>query len=239
MNVVREISRINNVELKAGLTSGSWHDDYKDSAYIHVSGLDYGLTEGDVVVIFSQYGEVMDVNMPRDKNTGKTKGFAFLMYEDQRSTVLAVDNLSGANVLGRTLKVDHVKGYRQPKVKNEDGELVEPEEQSFNAKPELVYDDAASESSASSGPSIDPEDPMRDYLLQQRREKKEKRKKKDKSKTKKKKLLGVEETPEERRARKELKARKKAAKEHKKESKADKSERARSPYEDRTKRDYR
>lgn len=81
----------------------------------------------------------MDVNMARDKNTGKSKGFAFLMYEDQRSTVLAVDNLSGANVLGRTLKVDHVKSYRQPKVKNEEGELVEPEEQSFNAKPELVY----------------------------------------------------------------------------------------------------
>lgn len=81
----------------------------------------------------------MDVNMPRDQNTGKSKGFAFIMYEDQRSTVLAVDNLSGAHVLGRTLKVDHVKSYRQPKVKNEEGELVEPEEQSFNAKPELIY----------------------------------------------------------------------------------------------------
>lgn len=45
--------------------------------------------------------------MPRDKKTGKIKGFAFLMYEDQRSTVLAVDNLSGTTVVGRTLRVDH------------------------------------------------------------------------------------------------------------------------------------
>ena len=53
----------------------------------------------------------MDVNLPRDKNTGKTRGFGFLMYEDQRSTILAVDNLNGAKVLERTLRVDHVKNY--------------------------------------------------------------------------------------------------------------------------------
>lgn len=32
----------------------------------------------------------MDVNLVRDPDTGKSKGFAFLAYEDQRSTVLAV-----------------------------------------------------------------------------------------------------------------------------------------------------
>lgn len=80
----------------------------------------------------------MDVNLPRDKNTGKTKGFGFLMYEDQRSTVLAVDNLNGARVLERTLRVDHVKNYKQPRDKNAEGEWVDREEQSLNAKPEMV-----------------------------------------------------------------------------------------------------
>lgn len=89
-------------------------------------------------LIYSRYGEVMDINMPRDKETGKTKGFGFLMYEDQRSTVLAVDNLNGARVLEKTLRVDHVKNYKQPKTRNEDGEWIEPEEQSLNAKPEMV-----------------------------------------------------------------------------------------------------
>ena len=90
-------------------------------------------------MLCSRYGEVVDVNLPRDKETGKTKGFGFLMYEDQRSTVLAVDNLNGAKVLERTLRVDHVKNYKQPKVKGEDGEMQEREEQSLNAKPELIY----------------------------------------------------------------------------------------------------
>lgn len=80
----------------------------------------------------------MDVNLPRDKNTGKTKGFGFLMYEDQRSTILAVDNLNGAKVLERTLRVDHVKNYKQPKFKGEDGEWQEREDQSLNAKPGAI-----------------------------------------------------------------------------------------------------
>ena len=37
--------------------------------------------------------------MIRDKKTGKSKGFAFVCYEDQRSTVLAVDNLNGSKVM--------------------------------------------------------------------------------------------------------------------------------------------
>ncbi|KAK0499594.1 hypothetical protein EDD18DRAFT_1329768, partial [Armillaria luteobubalina] len=111
MNVVREINAINDAELRLGV-SGSWHDTYKDSAYIYVGGLNYELTEGDVITIFSQYGEVANVNLPRDKATGKQRGFGFLMYEDQRSTVLAVDNLNGAKVLGKTLRVDHVRDYK-------------------------------------------------------------------------------------------------------------------------------
>jgi len=153
----------------------------------------------------------MDLNMPRDKETGKRRGFGFLMYEDQRSTVLAVDNLNGATVLERTLRVDHVKDYKQPKIKGEDGEWLEPDEQSLNAKPQLTLDDdedAGSDSSASSAGSIDPEDPMRDYLIAQRKEAKAlKKAKKSKSKGKHK-----DETPEERRARKARKAEKKARK---------------------------
>lgn len=46
---------------------------------------------------------------------GKSRGFAFLAYMDQRSTVLAVDNLSGARVAGRVVRVEHVDNYRKKK----------------------------------------------------------------------------------------------------------------------------
>ncbi|ORY78052.1 hypothetical protein BCR35DRAFT_266928 [Leucosporidium creatinivorum] len=128
MNTVQEIRRINEAELASGSTA-SWHDQYKDSAYIHVGGLPYQLTEGDVITIFSQYGEVVDITLPRDPNTQKPRGFAFLMYADQRSTVLAVDNLGGAKVLDRTLKVDHVLNYKQLERDNETGKMKERESQ--------------------------------------------------------------------------------------------------------------
>jgi len=132
------------------------------------------------------------------------------MYEDQRSTVLAVDNLNGAEVLKKTLRVDHVKNYKQPKTKDEGGEWIEPDEPSLNAKPQLIVDGAESDSSASSGPPIDPEDPMAEYLISKRKEEKALKKKSKKSKSSKGKHK--DETPEERQARKARKKERKAKK---------------------------
>ena len=116
---MKEINRINQKELDLGIDgteSSSWHAKYKDSAYIFVGNLDYELTEGDILTVFSQFGvclttfeekniyvssgiqEPCDINYVRDKKTGKPKGFAFIGYEDQRSTILAVDNFNGAQV---------------------------------------------------------------------------------------------------------------------------------------------
>ena len=67
------------------------------------------MNEGDLVVVFSQFGEVVDCRLARDRKTGKSRGFAFIAYENQKSTVLAVDNLNAAEICGRTILVDHVK----------------------------------------------------------------------------------------------------------------------------------
>ncbi|ESQ45839.1 hypothetical protein EUTSA_v10011154mg [Eutrema salsugineum] len=104
----------------------SWHANYNDSAYVSVGGSPYDLTEGDLLAVFSQYGEVVDVELVRDKGTGKSKGFAYVAYEDQRSTTLAVDNLNNAKVLGRIIKIDHFGGpggYK--KIEEEDEETKE------------------------------------------------------------------------------------------------------------------
>lgn len=46
----------------------------------------------------SRYGDISEVKLIRDKESGKSKGFAFIEYYDQRSTVLAVDNFNGIKV---------------------------------------------------------------------------------------------------------------------------------------------
>ena len=51
--------KMNEKELAAGVsgTKSSWHTEYRDSAWIFLGGLPYEMTEGDVICMFSQYGE--------------------------------------------------------------------------------------------------------------------------------------------------------------------------------------
>lgn len=119
---MKNVKKLSEQELQRTFKT-SWHDQYKDSAWIFIGGLPYDLTEGDIICIFSQYGEIVNINLVRDKATGKQKGFCFICYEDQRSTVLAVDNFNGIKILKRTIRVDHVSDYKMPKEhKNADAE---------------------------------------------------------------------------------------------------------------------
>ncbi len=129
MNVINEIQRINALELEKNITHtpASWHTKYKDSAWVYAGNLPLQLTEGDIICILSQFGEIEDINLVRDKDSGKSRGFAFVKYEDARSCVLAVDNFTGSVVLGRTLRVDHVERYRLPKHLQEREECEEEE----------------------------------------------------------------------------------------------------------------
>ncbi|KAL2209949.1 RNA-binding domain-containing protein [Sarocladium strictum] len=110
MNQIRAIQALNKKEIENGISpNASWHVDYRDTAYIYFGGLPYEMSEGDVITIFSQFGEPVFLKLVRDKETGKSKGFGWLKYEDQRSTDLAVDNLGGAEISGRLVRVDHAR----------------------------------------------------------------------------------------------------------------------------------
>jgi len=189
MNQIRAIERLNETEL-ANVTppSASWHADYRDTSFVYIGGLPTApeksksnpnpsnnneLTEGDIITIFSQYGEPVYINMVRDKETGRSKGFAFLKYEDQRSCDLTVDNLGGALVLGRKLRVEHVRYKVKEGEKiwdNTAGEVgVEEKEESEESEEErpLIKEEREL---AILMKEHDDEDPMKAYLVEQKRE---------------------------------------------------------------------
>eukprot|EP01117_Protostelium_nocturnum_P005599 TRINITY_DN2020_c0_g1_i8.p1 TRINITY_DN2020_c0_g1~~TRINITY_DN2020_c0_g1_i8.p1 ORF type:complete len:229 (-),score=78.27 TRINITY_DN2020_c0_g1_i8:52-738(-) len=147
MNKVKLIQSVNEKEIELGLAgeSGSWHDSSK-SAYIYVGGLDPLLTEGDVLCVFSQYGDPVDIDMPKDHEARCSKGFAFLCYKDRRSTILAIDNLNGFNLIGRTLRVDHadykprLKEDKEEKKKREEDEKRRNREERGSRTPERNRD---------------------------------------------------------------------------------------------------
>lgn len=79
----------------ARIAKASWHSQYKDSTWIFPGGLPHDLTERDIFCVFSQYSETININLVWDRKTAKSKGFCFICYEDQRSMILAIDNLNG------------------------------------------------------------------------------------------------------------------------------------------------
>jgi len=150
--------------------------DFRDSAFVYIGGLPFTLSEGDIVTIFSQFGEPVYVNLVRDKETGKSKGFAFLKYEDQRSTDLAVDNLGGATLMGRVLRVDHTN------YKVKDDEAITDNTNGVKGDDDVAAQ-AESEESEEERPLLkeeveladlmrnhDDDDPMKEYLVQQKKE---------------------------------------------------------------------
>ncbi|ETW07908.1 hypothetical protein H310_02316 [Aphanomyces invadans] len=141
MNVIKEIQRLNEQELEQGVgIEGSWHHIYRDSAWVYVGGLSYELTEGDILCVFSQVGEIEDINLVRDKDTGKSMGFSFIKYENHLSTVLAVDNFNGSTLLERMLRVDHVHKYKLPKELRDKEENEVADDEELRGKPGHAYE---------------------------------------------------------------------------------------------------
>lgn len=52
----RLVNQLNEKELQSGAANSdkSWHNVYRGSAWVYVGGLDFELTEGDVLCVFSQ-----------------------------------------------------------------------------------------------------------------------------------------------------------------------------------------
>ncbi|KAH0282408.1 RNA-binding domain-containing protein, partial [Aureobasidium sp. EXF-3399] len=181
MNQIKQVQRLNERELEKVVPSNaSWHTDYRDTAYIYVGGLNLDLSEGDIITIFSQYGEPVWIRLMRDKETGKSKGFCWLKYEDQRSCDLAVDNLGGATVMGKMLAVDHTR-YKKRDDEDEDEGYVGQDKQIAGAHAE------ESEAEEEARPLIKEElelaklmrdmeddDPMKAYMIEQKKEEVEK-----------------------------------------------------------------
>lgn len=68
---IKNTQKASKYEISAGFAdSASWHARYKHSAYVFAGGLPFDLTEGDLLAIFAQYGELVDINLVKDRDTG-------------------------------------------------------------------------------------------------------------------------------------------------------------------------
>lgn len=76
---------------------------------IYVGNLSYDVTQEDLTSVFAEYGAVKRVQLPKDRETGRMRGFAFVEMETEAEEAKAIDDLDGAEWMGRSMKVNKAK----------------------------------------------------------------------------------------------------------------------------------
>ncbi|HOV62650.1 MAG TPA: RNA-binding protein [Spirochaetia bacterium] len=79
------------------------------SKKIYVGNMNYATTEGELSNLFSQYGEVVSVNIVKDRYTGQAKGFGFVEMEQDGDAASAISALNGYEMNGRQLRVNEAE----------------------------------------------------------------------------------------------------------------------------------
>jgi len=76
---------------------------------IFVGNLDFGATESSVRSMFEPYGSVDRVHLVTDRDTGRSRGFAFVEMTDASQADQAIAALNGAEYDGRALSVNEAR----------------------------------------------------------------------------------------------------------------------------------
>ncbi len=76
---------------------------------IYVGNLSLETTDNELRELFSQYGEVQDVNLIADRQTGRPRGFGFIEIRNEQAARDAIGALDGSEIGGRHIKVNEAK----------------------------------------------------------------------------------------------------------------------------------
>jgi len=72
---------------------------------LYVGNLSYSTGEDDLRNLFSQAGTVVSVTLIKDRDSGRSKGFAFVEMENQSEVEKAIQMLNGHTLDDREIKV--------------------------------------------------------------------------------------------------------------------------------------
>ncbi len=76
---------------------------------IYVGNLNYGTTDDSLRELFAGYGEVVEVFIGTDRETGRSRGFGFVTMADKDAGNAAITGLNGKDLEGRPLVVNEAQ----------------------------------------------------------------------------------------------------------------------------------
>jgi cold-inducible RNA-binding protein len=79
---------------------------------IYVGNLSYSTTEERLREAFAGYGEVEEVTILSDRDTGRPRGFGFVTMPNNEEATAAIEALNESELDGRKLKVNEARAKR-------------------------------------------------------------------------------------------------------------------------------
>jgi cold-inducible RNA-binding protein len=79
------------------------------SMKLYVGNLSFGTMENDLQQLFSQVGSVESIAMVTDRDTGRSRGFAFVEMSSKSEGEAAIAKFNGSELDGRSLTVSEAK----------------------------------------------------------------------------------------------------------------------------------
>jgi cold-inducible RNA-binding protein len=76
---------------------------------IFVGNLSFGATESSVRTMFEPFGSVERVSLVTDRDTGRSRGFAFVEMTDAAEAERAISSLNGSTLDGRQLNINEAR----------------------------------------------------------------------------------------------------------------------------------
>ena len=76
---------------------------------IYVGNLSFDATEADIENAFNQYGNVNSVNIIKDRETGRSRGFGFVEMSDSHDGQEAIEGVNLKEIAGRAVTVNEAR----------------------------------------------------------------------------------------------------------------------------------
>lgn len=76
---------------------------------IYVGNLSFDATESDLESAFGQFGDIASINIIKDRETGRPRGFAFVEMRDKQAGEEAVEALNNQEIAGRAVTVNEAR----------------------------------------------------------------------------------------------------------------------------------
>ncbi len=79
---------------------------------LFVGGLSWGTTDETMRTAFEAFGQVREARVILDRETGRSRGFGFVTFQDDASAAKAIAQMNGAMVDGRSIRVNEAEERR-------------------------------------------------------------------------------------------------------------------------------